>query len=298
MQKKLIVISGPTGAGKTDLAIEVAEYFNTEIISADSRQLFRGLKIGTAQPSAVQLKTIKHHLVNCYPVTQEYNAGVFEKESMEILAGIFRTKDTAVVCGGTGLYIDALLYGMDDLPPSDPALRKQLNDLYNDKGIEFLQKEIKEKDPEFASVADLNNPQRMIRALEVFKLTGKKFSSYHSGKKASRDFDYYFYALLPERNDLYRNINARTDKMFAHGFIDEAKSMLPYKSCNALKTVGYKELFEYLEDKMNLEETIDKIKQHTRNYDKRQLTWLRKNPDVCFTLPEKAFEKIISDNSK
>jgi tRNA dimethylallyltransferase len=297
MEKKLIVISGPTGAGKTALAIQLALYFNTEIISADSRQIYKGLEIGTAQPSAAQLNKVKHHLVNCYPLTQEYNAGQFEVESLKILGDIFLSKNTAVICGGTGLYIDALLYGMDEFPPSDPAIRKHLNEVYLEKGIEFFQKEIREKDPEYAKSVDLNNPQRLMRALEVYQSTGIRFSAFHSGKKTKRDFSFYYYAVLPERADLYQNINTRTDKMFADGFIAEARSVLQYKSSNALQTVGYKELFQHFEGEMTLDETINKIKQHTRNYAKRQITWLRKNPDSIFIAPDDAFDRIVSQHT-
>lgn len=290
--KKIIVISGPTGAGKTSLAIEAALFFNTDIISADSRQIYKGLEIGTAQPDSTQLKKIKHHLIGTFPVTMEFNAGMFEKEALQICNELFTTKDTVVVCGGTGLYIDALIYGMHDLPPADVSIRNKLGEILQNGGTEALASILNKLDPAYAAQMDTHNPQRLIRAIEVCELSGKTHAQLRSGDKSPRTFNYIYYALLPPREILYRNINSRTQEMFKKGIVEEAKKMLPYKNLNALQTVGYKEIFEMFENDTTQEETIAKISQHTRNYAKRQITWLRRNNEVVFLDPTDALDRI------
>lgn len=296
--KKVIIISGPTGAGKTNIAIQLALFFQTEIISADSRQIYKGLEIGTAQPDADQLNTVPHHLIASHDVTVNYNAGQFEKDTLEILEAIFKTKDIAIVCGGTGLYIDALLYSMDDLPFSDPVLRNELNQVYKEKGLAYIQSQIAERDPDFAAVADMQNPQRLIRALEVCITSGLPYSSLKKGVKASRDFEYKYYAILPERAELYSRINQRTLDMMEKGFLAEAEKMIAFREQNALRTVGYKELFDFFDGTLSIEQAIEKIQQHTRNYAKRQITWLKRNKDVIFLTPENAFEIIKAENQE
>ncbi|MEP7263830.1 MAG: tRNA (adenosine(37)-N6)-dimethylallyltransferase MiaA [Bacteroidota bacterium] len=294
--KKLIIISGPTGAGKTNIAIQLALFFQTEIISADSRQIYKGLEIGTAQPDADQLKLVPHHLISSHDITVNYNAGQFEKDALEILERIFNHKNIAIVCGGTGLYIDALLYSMDDLPFSDPALRTELNQLYRDNGLNYLQSQIEERDPDFAGASDMKNSQRLIRALEVCIISGLPYSSLKKGVKASRDFEFKYYAILPDRAELYNRINQRTLDMIEKGFVTEAQKMFPFRDQNALRTVGYKELFDFFDGKLSMEKTIELIQQHTRNYAKRQITWLNRNKDVIFLNPENAFDIIKEQN--
>jgi tRNA dimethylallyltransferase len=295
--KKIIIISGPTGAGKTSLAIDIAQFYNTEIISADSRQIYSGLSVGTAQPDGAQLEKMKHHLVNCIPVTAPYNAGKFEKDALEIIEKLFIDNDIVVICGGTGLFIDALIYGLDELPPPDTELRLQLHQLYLDKGLAHIQQEVITRDPDFAAMADMNNPRRLLRALEICIVSGKPYSSFRTSNKATRNFEYIYYALLPERAVLYHNINSRTLKMFNDGILEEAKKMLPFQSLNALQTVGYREIFDHFAGRLTLQETIEKVQQHTRNYAKRQITWLKRNKEVIFLEPEKAFA-IITEGLK
>lgn len=292
--KQLIVISGPTGSGKTDLAIKVAQHFSTEIVSADSRQVYSGLEIGTAQPDKNQLSLVKHHMIGFLNVTENYNAGLFETNALKVIEEIFSKNDIAILCGGTGLYIDAVLTGMDNLPNADPEIRLKLEQQYLEKGIIFLQEEIKSKDADYASSADLNNPQRLMRALEVCFATGLPYSSFLTGNKSKRSFNYSYFALSPDRTVLYNQINQRTEKMFATGLLEEAEKMLPFRNTNALQTVGYKEIFKYFDGVFSLDDAIEKVKQHTRNYAKRQLTWLRRNDAVTFVNPDNAYESIIN----
>jgi tRNA dimethylallyltransferase len=294
--KNLIIISGPTGSGKTELAIKVAQHFKTEIVSADSRQIYQGLEIGTAQPDAEQLAQVKHHLIGFRKVTEDYNAGLYEQDALKAIDKIFSENTVAVVCGGTGLYIDALLYGMDDLPPATPEIRAELEHQYQLQGIEFLQEELKVRDPQFALIMDLKNPRRLIRALEICIVSGQPYSSFRTGKKASRSFNYIYYSLNPSRETLYSQINYRTEKMFESGIIEEARQMMPFRKSNALQTVGYREIFDFLDGIIPIEEAKTKVKQHTRNYAKRQLTWLKKRSGIIFVDPADAFSEIINNS--
>ena len=279
-KKNLIVIAGPTAVGKTEIAIILAQHFQTEIISADSRQFFREMNIGTAKPSQEELKRAKHHLINSISIHDEYNVGRYETDALKCLDDIFKSHDVAILCGGSGLYINAVCHGMDALPEKDIALREKLNALYGDFGIEALQEMLEMMDAEYYEKIDKSNSHRLIRAIEVCVLTGKKYSELRKKHSATRPFIAVKIGIEDEREKVYQSINERVDKMIADGLVDEAKSLYPFKHLNALQTVGYTELFDYFDNKNSLEEAINMIKQHTRNYAKRQWTWFRKAKEI------------------
>jgi tRNA dimethylallyltransferase len=296
----LIVILGPTAVGKTSLAIEVAKEFGTEIISADSRQFFREMNIGTAKPSAEQLKQIKHHFINSLSITDEYNVGEFEKDALKVLEKIFQKKNIAMMVGGSGLYINALCNGFDSVPPADEEVRKNISEMYKREGIEYLRNTLKKLDKDHYAKVDLSNPHRLIRAIEVCIATGKPYSELRKGKKQKRNFTPIKIGLNLEREKLYQRINSRVDEMMKEGLLEEVRALLKYKHLNALNTVGYKELFEHLEETKkhsespfkDLEFAVEKIKQNTRNFAKRQLTWFRKDKEINWFEPDEN-EKII-----
>jgi tRNA dimethylallyltransferase len=297
-KKTLIVIAGPTAVGKTALAIELARHYQTEIVSADSRQYYREMAIGTAKPTVTELAQAKHHFVNSHSVTDSYNVGDFEQDGLKAIDELFKTHDKAILVGGSGLYIKAICEGFDDLPPVDIDTRNQLNALYAEKGIEYLQKELKIADPLYYEQVDENNPQRIIRALEVIKTTGKPFSSYHTANVKERPFKTVKIALNLPRELLYQRINLRVDAMIREGLIDEVKGLLPYREYNALNTVGYSELFDYLDGTTDLETAIGLIKQNTRRFAKRQLTWFNKDKAFTWFAPNqlKAIIELIDKN--
>jgi tRNA dimethylallyltransferase len=282
LKKKLVVIAGPTAVGKTDLSIEVARLFSTEIISADSRQFYKEMNAGTAKPTARQLKEIKHHFINSLSVTQDYNAGLFEADCINVLEKLFQQHDVLVMAGGAGLYINAVLHGVDDLPKADAGIRKSLNEKFEKEGIDSLQKQLQQLDPEHYKKADIQNPQRIMRALEVCLVSGKTYSSFLGNKNVKRDFDAVVIGLQDEKEMLYNRINERVDQMITNGLEEEVKNLLPYKNNNALRTVGYKEMVQYLEGAISLEEAIELIKKNTRNYAKRQMTWFRKMKEISW----------------
>jgi tRNA dimethylallyltransferase len=282
LKKKLVVIAGPTAVGKTDLSIEVARLFSTEIISADSRQFYKEMNAGTAKPTARQLKEIKHHFINSLSVTQDYNAGQFEVDCIKVLEKLFQQHDVLVMAGGAGLYINAVLHGVDDLPKADAGIRKSLNEKFEKEGIDSLQKQLQQLDPEHYKKADIQNPQRIMRALEVCLVSGKTYSSFLGNKNVKRDFDAVVIGLQDEKEMLYNRINERVDQMITNGLEEEVKNLLPYKNNNALRTVGYKEMVQYLEGAISLEEAIELIKKNTRNYAKRQMTWFRKMKEISW----------------
>jgi tRNA dimethylallyltransferase len=277
MPKTCIVICGPTASGKTAAAIALAKKYQTAIISADSRQCFKELNIGVAKPSNAELHAVQHYFINSHSITEDVNAGSFERYALETLHSIFKENDVAIVCGGTGLYINALYQGQDLIPAIDAELRKNILDLYNANGIEWLQKELTQKDSDFAQVGEMQNPQRMLRALEVVMQTGNSILFYQKGAKKQRDFNIIKLAINIDRETLYEHINHRVDVMMENGLLDEAKGLAAFKHLNALQTVGYTELFAYLDGECDLKTAVDKIKQHTRNYAKRQLTWFKKD---------------------
>ncbi len=284
-QKTLIVIAGPTAIGKTALAIKVAQHYQTEIISADSRQFFKEMNIGTAKPNAEELAAATHHFVNSHSINQDFNVGTFEKEALTKIEELFKNNDILIMVGGSGLYINAVLYGFDDIPKADENIREKLNQQFQKEGIEALQTQLKDLDPEYFKEVDVNNPQRIIRALEVCLSTGKPFSSFRNAPKKSRDFNTIIIGLETEREILYERINHRVELMMENGLLNEVESLKEYHHLNALKTVGYSEIFNYLNGDWTLEQAIDKIKQNSRNFAKRQLTWFRKNKEMVWFNP-------------
>lgn len=275
----LIVICGPTASGKTKAAIEVAKAFDAEIISADSRQFYREIPIGTAAPNRDELSEIKHHFVGFLSVENTYNVSDYESDVIKFLNEYFKRKKTAVMVGGSGLFIDAVCNGLDEMPDVDASVREKVTRLFDEGGIVKLQTELARLDPDFFAVVDKNNPRRLQRALEVSLQTGLPYSSFRTEKKVHRDFNIVKLAIRCERNILIDRINKRVDEMMKNGLLDEAKMMFPKRHLNSLNTVGYKELFEYFDGKISLEEAVEKIKTSTRQYAKRQMTWLRKKTD-------------------
>lgn len=284
-QKTLVVIVGPTAVGKTDLAIKVAQHYNTEIISADSRQFFREMSIGTAKPTAVELTQARHHFINSHSVNDSFNVGDFEKEGLQVLDQIFTKHDVAILAGGSGLYIKAICEGFDHLPEADATVRERLNTELTVRGLEPLAERLKLSDPVYYAQVDINNPQRVIRALEVIESTGKAFSSYHTSSTKTRHFNIVKIGLNLPREKLYQRIDLRVDEMIKQELLNEVRSLLPYRHLNALNTVGYKELFDHLDGKIDLDTAINLIKRNTRRFAKRQLTWFNKDQEIKWFEP-------------
>ena len=281
-QPLLIVITGPTAAGKTSLAIEVASDFFTEIISADSRQFYKEMRIGTGAPTAAELKTVPHHFIGHISIHDVYNVSRFEEDALKKLDQLFTIRNPIILTGGSGLYINAVCHGIDDLPDPDNGLRSMLKDLYHTQGIKALQDKVKEIDPEYYADVDQSNPKRLFRAIEVCLTTGVTYSSLRKNKPKPRNFRVIKIGLNRDRQELYRRINHRVDKMMDEGFLSEAKALYCYRHLNALNTVGYKELFDHLDAKITLDEAVEKIKTNSRRYAKRQLTWFRKDPEITW----------------
>jgi tRNA dimethylallyltransferase len=283
--KTLIVIAGPTAVGKTDTAIQLANHYHTVVLSADSRQFFREMSIGTAKPNAEELAAAKHYFIDSHSITESFSVGDFEKEALALLDELFKQHDVVILAGGSGLYIKAICEGFDDLPTADPGIRHRLNQDFTEKGIHYLQEQLKAADPEYYTQVDLNNPQRLIRALEVFETTGKPFSSFRTSAINKRPFNIIKFGLNLPREILYQRINQRVDIMVEQGLIDEVKALLPYRHLNALNTVGYSELFDYFDGKIDLTRAIELIKQNTRHFAKRQLTWFNKDKEFIWLEP-------------
>ncbi|MEZ4808765.1 MAG: tRNA (adenosine(37)-N6)-dimethylallyltransferase MiaA [Allomuricauda sp.] len=292
--KTLIAVVGPTAIGKTSLGILLAKYFKTEILSADSRQFFKEMEIGTAVPSKEELQKVRHHFIQHKNIFEPYSVGDFEKEALQLLDVLFENKDVVIMVGGSGLYVDAVVQGLDDFPEVDPKIRKALNSKLKEGGLESLQKELQEWDPEYYKIVDVENPHRLIRALEVSITAQKPYSSFLNQKKTKRPFRHLYVGIEASRETIYERINTRVDLMMETGLLEEARRLHPHKNLNALQTVGYKELFEYLDGLSSLEEAISEIKKNTRRFAKRQLTWLRKNKNILWVDYDERPEEILN----
>lgn len=284
-QKTVVVIAGPTAVGKTSVGIAVAKHFETEIISADSRQCFKELRIGVARPSAEELAQVPHHFIASHSIQQKVTAATFEEYALEKAQQVFLKSDVAVMVGGTGLYLKAFCDGMDEIPEVPEAIHQEVIASYQQWGLSWLQEEIKEQDPRFWQEGEIQNPQRMMRALEVVRATGRSILDFRKGKKKQRDFSVIKLAMDLPKEQLHRNINHRVDQMMEEGLVEEVRSLLPYKHLNALQTVGYKEIFSYFEGSSTVQQATDAIKQNTRQYAKRQLTWFRKDGEYHWLSP-------------
>ncbi len=276
----VFIICGPTAVGKTAFAIALAEHLQTEIISADSRQCFTELGIAVAKPSWEELKRVKHHFIDSHSMTEELNAGKFEQYALEKTEAIFKKYQSTVMVGGTGLYIKAFCEGMDSMPRIDPLVREKIIQEYAAKGMYWLQTEVAQKDPQFWQIAEQENPQRLMRALEMILTTGISITDFRKSEKKQRPFKIIKIGLELPREILNQRINQRVDLMLENGLIKEAEQLFPHRKNNALQTVGYQEIFDYFEGKISLDTAIDLIKQHTRQYAKRQMTWFKKDPEI------------------
>lgn len=295
MDHRLVVIAGPTASGKTAAAIRLARHFNTVILSADSRQFYREMSIGTAKPDAEELAAAKHYFIDSHSIDQLFSVGDFEKEGLALLDELFKVHDLVILVGGSGLYIKALCEGFDDIPQADEGIREQLNKELTERGITPLQEELATVDPAYYNEVDIHNPQRIIRALEVYRSTGKPFSSYRKATANKRPFRCIKIALDLPREVLYSRINARVDIMVAQGLVEEVRSLLPYRHLNALNTVGYSELFDHFDGTTTLAAAIDLIKQNTRRFAKRQLTWFRKDKEIHWLAPEEVTAEKVEE---
>ena len=292
-KKTLITIVGPTAIGKTSLSILIASHFNTEVISCDSRQFYKEMTIGTAVPEKEELATVPHHFIQNRSVVEDYNVGTFEKDALAILDTLFEKHNTVVMVGGSGLYVQAVLEGLDDFPKIDPAIRQELKNIYNSEGIIPLQQQLKKLDIETYNSIALDNPQRVIRALEICIGTNIPYSSFKGKAKKKRNFESIIIGLNADRQKIYDRINYRVDLMMKKGLLNEAKKLYPQKSLNALQTVGYRELFLFFDGKITKENAIEEIKKNTRRFAKRQLTWFKKNTNITWFDFEASFSIIL-----
>jgi len=282
----LIIVAGPTAVGKTPVAIQLAKQLGTEIINADSRQVYHEMRIGTAMPTLVQQAEVKHHLIGHRSIHERYNASLYEQEAIELIRKLFRHYKIIVMAGGSGMYINAVCHGIDDIPAVDPAIRARLNREFQAEGLQTIQTRLLRSDPEYYKRADLNNPKRLLKALEIIEMTGKPYSSFLTGKAKHREFDIIRLGLDLPRDVLHHRINRRVDSMMAEGLLGEVRELCPYRQLNALNTVGYKELFEYMDNTCSLDEAVERIKGHTRQFARRQLTWFRKDRQTNWFTPD------------
>ena len=292
MSKTLIVLTGPTGIGKTSIGIKLAQYFNTEIVSSDSRQIFKELKIGTAVPSEKELSLVKHHFIHSHSITQNYNASRYEIEALQLLEKLFQQKNTVLLVGGSMLYIDAICKGIDIMPDVDPEIRNSFKIQLEKEGIEGLRLQLKKQDPDYYKIVDLKNPARIIHALEICLTTGKPYSSFRSNPNKKRPFSILKIGLNCEREILHKRINKRVDVMLQEGLVEEAKLVFHQKHLNALNTVGYRELFNYFDGEISLDKAIELIKRNSRRYARKQLTWFRKDQEMKWFEPNQIQEII------
>jgi len=282
----LLVLLGPTGVGKTNISLQLAEYFGCPIVSSDSRQFYKELKIGTAAPTEAQLNRVKHYFIGSHSIHDEYNAGQYELDTIQLLGELFRVHPVVMLVGGSMMYIDAVCNGMDDIPTVDAETRRFWQQQFSNFGLEFIQNELTRLDPIHCEQVDLLNPKRIIHALEICSMTGKSYSSFRTGLKKERSFDVLKIGLNRPRPELYERINLRVDEMMADGLLEEAKQFYQFRHLNTLNTVGYKELYEYLDGTWTLDFAVDMIKQDSRRYAKRQLTWFNRDKEVTWFHPE------------
>ncbi len=284
-KKFLILVVGPTASGKTTLSVKLAKHLGTEIISADSRQFYKEIAIGTAAPEPSSLQHVPHHFVGHLSIFDEYNVAHFEQDVLAMLSKLFKITSVVIMSGGSGLYIDAVCKGIDKLPDSDPKLRKKLEDKFKTEGIEAIQFQLRHLDPEYYNLVDIKNPKRLMRAIEICLQSGEKYSDLRHNKPKKRAFEIIKVGLELPRKELFNRINRRADQMLIKGWVDEAKAVFPYCKLNALNTLGFKELFTYLEGKCSLDFALEKIKTNTRRYAKRQLTWFKKDKEIHWFKP-------------
>ena len=294
MKKKLITIVGPTAVGKTDLAIKLANLFNTEIISADSRQFYKELNIGTAKPSELELESNKHHLINNISISDDYNISQFQNDADKIILDVFSKNKYAILVGGSGLYIDAVLYGIDKIPKVRPSVRKKLNDEFERNGLKSLTAKLTELDPESLKTIDINNPRRVIRALEVTISTKLPYSSFLKTKNKKSKYNEIIIGLNKDRAQLHDLINTRVDQMIKKGLVEEVRSLIKSRNKNALNTIGYSEIFNYLDNEYSHEMAVEKIKTNSRRYAKRQLTWFNSNKSIRWFMNDYDLNEIVS----
>ena len=280
MNNTLIYVAGPTCIGKTSLSIEIAKRLNTEVVSCDSRQFYKELKIGTSPPSREQLKEINHHFIHNKSLLDEYSIGDYEEDAISTISNIFKNNNYTIMVGGSGLYADSVLYGIDEIPNVPRDIKNKLNIDFKTKGLVYLQKRLKEVDPEYYKSVDLKNPNRLIRGIGVYEVSGKRISSLWTNTKKRREFKSIIIIMKSKRYELYKRINLRVDEMIKNGLEEEVYLLKKLKGCNALNTVGYKEFFSYFDEELSREEAINKIKKNTRNYAKRQITWFKKYKNV------------------
>ena len=293
MDSTLVVIAGPTGVGKTRVSLETARHFGTEILSADSRQMYREMRIGTAVPSMEELALVRHHFIGNLSISDYYNASRYEEEAIALLNRLFRRSPVVVLTGGSMLYVDAVCNGIDDLPTIDPLIRDQLLRQYHREGIGSLRELVRQRDPEYYRTVDPDNPKRLLHALEICMMTGKPYSSFLKREKKQRSFRILKCGLNMDRKSLYERINRRVDEMVAAGLEEEARGLLPFRSLNALNTVGYREWFSFFDGACTREETIAQIKSNTRRYARKQLTWFRRDQAITWFHPDET-EKLIT----
>ncbi|HWJ91540.1 MAG TPA: tRNA (adenosine(37)-N6)-dimethylallyltransferase MiaA [Flavisolibacter sp.] len=285
-KRTVVIIAGPTAVGKTSVAIQIAQQLNTEIISADSRQCFRELKIGVARPSEEELHTVKHHFIASHSIHEKITAATFESYALQKTEALLQQYGTVVMVGGTGLYIKAFTEGVDEFPEVPEHIHNETIVAYQENGLEWLQAEVQRLDPLYYAAGEVLNPQRLMRAFEVFKATGQSILRFRKGEKKERPFNIVKIGLALPREELHRNINARTGQMMENGLLEEARSLIPYQHLNALQTVGYRECFAQFKGEMTTAQTVEDIRKHTRQYAKRQMTWFRKDPAFQWTLPD------------
>ncbi len=286
MSKTLIVITGPTAVGKTTLCLDIASSFGIPIINADSRQIYRELRIGTAAPTEEQLRQVRHYFVGILGLDDYYNASLYEQQVMELTRQLFATSDYALLSGGSMMYIDAVCNGIDDIPTVDDDTRRLMKQRLATEGLEALCEELKRLDPEHYNIVDRQNPRRVVHALEICHMTGRTYTSFRTNSRKERPFTIRKVALSRPREELYQRINARVDQMMADGLLDEARALLPRRSLNALNTVGYKEMFNYFDGVWTLDEAVERMKGNTRRYARKQLTWFKKDPEVKWFTPD------------